>query len=52
MKAKIDTLVMNAWDAFVSFVNDIYGDNFLETATQEQLDWEWKQFSSNLELKK
>lgn len=51
MKAKIDTLVMNAWDAFEHFVNDIYGDNYLETASDEQVDWEWREFSRNLSNK-
>ena len=48
MKAKIDTLVMNAWNASENFINDIYGDNYLETASDEQLDWEWQEFKRNM----
>jgi hypothetical protein len=51
MKAKIDKLVMNGWDAFVNFINDIYGDNYLETASDEQVDWEWQEFKNNLATK-
>jgi hypothetical protein len=51
MKAKIDTMVMNAWDAFENFINDIYGDNYLETASTEQVDWEWEEFKRNLVTK-
>ena len=51
MKAKIDTLVMNAWDAFENFIHDIYGDNYLETASDEQVDWEWQEFKRNLTTK-
>lgn len=52
MKAKIDTLVMNAWNAFENFINDIYGDNYFETASDEQVDWEWEEFKQNLSDKK
>ena len=51
MKAKIDTVVMNAWDAFQSFITDIYGDDYLETATDEQVEWEWKEFARSLDIK-
>jgi hypothetical protein len=51
MKVKIDTLVMNAWNAFESFINDIYGDNYMETARTEQVDWEWEEFKRNFESK-
>ncbi|HSO87366.1 MAG TPA: hypothetical protein VLQ91_12485 [Draconibacterium sp.] len=51
MKAKIDTLVMNAWNAFESFINDVYGDKYLETASDEQVEWEWQEFKRNLSTK-
>lgn len=47
MKAKFDTMVTNAWNAFENFINDIYGDNYLETASDEQVEWEWEEFSRN-----
>jgi hypothetical protein len=49
MKAKIDTLVKNAWNAFENFINDIYGEDYLENASDEQINWEWEQFSQSLE---
>ena len=52
MKVKTDTLVMNAWNAFENFIADIYGDNYLETASDEQVDWEWQEFKQNLSDKK
>ena len=48
MKAKIDTLVLNAWDAFMDYVNDIYGDSYFEIASKEQVKFEWEEFSRNL----
>ena len=52
MKAKIDKLVTTAWNAFENFMKDIYGEDYLETASDEQVEWEWKEFSRNLTTKK
>jgi hypothetical protein len=51
MKAKIDTLVTIAWNAFENFIIDIYGDDYLETASDEQVNWEWEEFKRNLSTK-
>jgi len=51
MKAKIDTLVTIAWNAFENFINDIYGDDYLETASDEKVNWEWEEFKRNLSTK-
>ena len=51
MKAKIDTLVTIAWNAFENFINDIYGDDYLETASDEQVNWEWEEFKRNISIK-
>ena len=51
MKAKIDTLVTIAWNAFENFINDIYGEDYLETASDEQVNWEWEEFKRNLSTK-
>ena len=50
MKAKINTLEMNAWGAFESFMNDIYGEDFLETASDEQINFEWEEFTGSLSM--
>ena len=51
MKAKIDTLVTIAWNAFENFINDIYGEDYLETASDEQVTWEWEEFKRNISTK-
>jgi hypothetical protein len=32
-------------------MKDIYGEDYLETASDEQVEWEWKEFSRNLTTK-
>jgi len=49
MKAKIDTVLMNKWDAFEKFMEDIYGDWWFEVASDQQIKFEYEQFIFNLD---
>ena len=47
MKTNEKLAKLTAWDAFQDFLNNIYDEDYIETADPERIEFEWQEFKKD-----